>query len=162
MGRPIISTEHYRFWSKVGQGRNGCWEWLAHTHHGYGRFKTYSGKNYFAHRYAWMEVKGALPPYQHGGIEFDHICKNRSCVNPEHLELVTNRENTLRSDNPASLNAKKVYCVNGHKFTEETIYKWKGKRICKICLSIRDKQYKTKAKSKGETYALAHGNNPGW
>ena len=75
-----------RFWNKVNK-TEGCWLWTAALSHGYGRF----GKGGAAHRLAWEDRNGPIPE----GLVLDHLCRVPRCVNPEHLEPVTHRENTL-------------------------------------------------------------------
>ena len=86
-----------RFYSKV-QKKDGCWEWLGAKNHGYGAFMVGSSKDgtrriVRAHRWVWEQVNGEVP----AGRELDHLCGNRSCVNPSHLEPVTHTENIKRA-----------------------------------------------------------------
>jgi hypothetical protein len=80
------------------------------------------------------------------GLQVDHLCKNRACVNLAHLEAVTGQENNQRSGSPSALNAVKTHCVNGHEYTEANTYRDKiGRRSCQICrarASIRAAQRK--------------------
>lgn len=122
-----------RFWSKV-QKTEECWFWNGPKYrNGYGAFhKSLPGhrtKNIIAHRLAYTLVNGAIPE----GLELDHLCHVRSCVNPYHLEAVTHRENVDRRT------ARKTHCINGHEFTPENIY-WrptgnKG-RDCRTCRQL--------------------------
>ena len=71
---------------------HGCWVWLgAKMRNGYGQLVV-GGVHYAAHRYAYQELVGAIP----AGLDLDHLCRNRACTNPDHLEPVTRSENLLR------------------------------------------------------------------
>lgn len=110
-----------RFIKYVKILNNDCWEWRgALDIDGYGIFRLYK-KNHRAHRASYMlfnEIE-LLDSKMH----MDHLCRYRSCVNPDHLELVTPRENTLRGlDAKAAINARKTHCDKGHEFTKENTY----------------------------------------
>jgi hypothetical protein len=81
-----------RFWSKVDQGED-CWRWTACTSNGYGRFSV-KRQPVLAHRFAYELLVGPIPE----GLELDHLCRNRWCVNPDHLEPVTHDENVRRAN----------------------------------------------------------------
>ena len=90
-----------------------------------------------AHRVAYEAVHGPIP----AGLELDHLCRNRACVNVEHLEAVTHRENCRRG-NVGQHNAQKTRCVNGHDYTEETTYRDPvGGRACRICRNEASRRY---------------------
>lgn len=118
-----------RFWSKV-EKTDYCWEWkAAKTPKGYGQFNI-DKVVLRAHRVAYELVVGPIPD----GLTIDHLCRNPSCVNPDHLEPVTNRENTLRGSNFIAQHAKKTHCPHGHEYTEENTYrKPRGGRECLTC-----------------------------
>lgn len=107
-----------RFWRLVNK-TEGCWEYLGNTWKGYGQFGVQVApgvwKKRKAHRVAYELLVGPIPE----GMQIDHLCRNPRCVNPAHLEPVTNRENGLRGVSPAAIHARKTHCVNGHEFTPE-------------------------------------------
>ena len=114
-----------RFWSKV-QITEGCWLWLGAKHHkGYGSFWT--GEKYKeAHRFAYEFAVGAVPE----GLQIDHLCRNRGCVKPEHLEAVTQRENLRRGMN---YHRSQTHCKRGHPFDLFNTYRATNGRACRIC-----------------------------
>jgi hypothetical protein len=108
---------------------------------GYGR--ACMGGNRYAHVLVWEKNVGPVPADKC----LDHLCRNRSCVNPAHLEVVTIRENTLRGVGPTAINAKKTHCVRGHELSEDNVYMRLGKRHCCACKNIRQRASRAKAKS---------------
>jgi len=122
-----------RFWEKVDRrDALGCWTWLgANNGNGWGRFHNGDGRMIPAHRFSYELLVGTVPD----GYELDHLCRNRSCVNPLHLEPVTHRENMRRGEGVASTNAKKTHCIHGHPFTPDNtrINKATGHRVCRSC-----------------------------
>lgn len=107
---------------------NGCWQWTGPVdQNGYGKF----GRN-VAHRRAYEELVGPVPE----GLELDHLCHNRGCINPAHLEPVTRAEN-IRRAGPAT----KTHCVRGHEFTTENTMERPdrlGQRVCRACRELRN------------------------
>lgn len=117
-----------------------CWLWMGHIHDGYGRI---GGKA--AHRVVYTIVKDDIPK----GLQLDHLCRNRRCVNPDHLEPVTQRENILRGEGIAAINKRKTHCKNGHEFTPENTYirgSRNGNRECMICRNISVQKSKKRKK----------------
>lgn len=134
------ATPEERFWEKVN--KNGpifrqrpdlgpCWSWLGRLRNGYGAFSVKGGRQVRAHRWSYEKSFGAVPD----GLELDHLCRNRICVNPSHLEAVTHRVNTLRSDNACALHARQTHCMRGHPFDEANTYVRPngGGRTCRAC-----------------------------
>jgi hypothetical protein len=80
------------------------------------------------------------------GLTIDHLCRNRACVNPAHMEVVTNRVNIMRGDTPAARNAARTHCAHGHPFDESNTYHRAGKkgqagRDCRACIRQRVRDY---------------------
>lgn len=138
-GSRIRGDDEARFWSKVDKdGASGCWLWTAtKVSDGYGQFLlTVDGvqRGRPAHRHAYELLVGPIPD----GHQLDHLCRVRACVNPDHLEPVTQRENVLRGEGLAAINARKTHCKNGHEFTDENTRRYVGpngapRRACRAC-----------------------------
>ena len=128
-----VSEEHVRFWSKVDKSGD-CWLWLgARNHNGYGRH-MFRGHRIMAHRVAYMLSVGEIP----AGLQLDHLCRTRRCVNPSHLEPVTQTENIMRGVSPTAINAKRESCTHGHEFTADNTYVTPdGRRQCRTCIRRR-------------------------
>lgn len=129
----ILTAEQQReFWDRVANRfLFGCWPWIGNINPstGYGRFWIHR-RCFGAHRIAYELGKGAIKP----GMTIDHLCRNRKCVNPEHLEQVTNRVNVLRGEGLAAQQARKTHCVRGHELSGENLSVHKdGKRYCREC-----------------------------
>lgn len=122
-----------------------CWEWQGHNpERGYPVFVFKQEGQCFskgAHRAVYELLVGPIPE----GLVLDHLCKNTVCVNPGHLEPVTQAENLHRSDNYVGLNSRKTHCVRGHEFTPQNTYhppKRPSRRYCKACAVDRSAQMK--------------------
>jgi hypothetical protein len=122
--------------------RSGCWEWQAgHVPAGYGRF-YWGGRQGYAHRFSHEAFVGPIPP----GFDVDHLCRNPRCVNPEHLEAVTRRENLRRGRGLIGVNAAKTHCVNGHEFNEQNTYAYAdGSRSCRPCNAAQARERRRRA-----------------
>lgn len=132
----LNSKELLAFFSKIqkaGPTRNPCWEWTgSRNKDGYGTFGL-RRKNRFAHVVAWTIEHGPIPDH----LEIDHLCRNRACVRPQHMELVTHRENLLRGKTVTGLNAAKTHCKRGHPFDDENTIIVQGGRQCRACNQLR-------------------------
>lgn len=119
-----------RFWEKVARTET-CWLWTAATDTGgYGTFAIVRGRAQGAHRIAYEWLVGPIPD----GMHLDRLCRVRHCVNPAHLEVVTNGENVRRGVGPFATNLRKTHCVRGHAFDEaNTRIDRRGYRQCRAC-----------------------------
>ena len=114
-----------------------CWIWTgALAHHGYGQV-MYESKQQKAHRVLYQILVGPIPD----GLTLDHLCRQRACVNPAHLEPVTMRENLLRGIGLTAVHAQKTHCINGHPLTGDNLQsraqsaesRW---RVCRACQKL--------------------------
>jgi HNH endonuclease len=129
-----------RLMSKVSPEPNsGCWLWMGEGHtNGYGLTK-HNGKTHLVRRLMYEITRGPIPD----GLELDHLCRVRCCVNPTHLEAVTHQENMQRS--PLSRKGsehlrKKTHCPKGHPYDAANTYKWRGRRLCRECNRQRSRE----------------------
>ncbi|MCM8555654.1 HNH endonuclease signature motif containing protein [Streptomyces sp. STCH 565 A] len=132
-----------RFWSKViPAAPEECWHWAASTSpEGYGSFRSASGKNVGAHCWAYESLRAEIP----AGLVLDHLCRNRACVNPWHLEPVTQRVNVLRG---LPFIEWPDMCPQGHEFTEaNTSRTRRGHRRCVTCNRLRARRNYAKRKA---------------
>lgn len=116
---------------------SGCWEWQAfRDEDGYGRVSTPTRGRFRAHRVSYEEFVGPIP----AGLTIDHLCQNKACVNPEHLEPVTAVENHRRWAE------SRTHCKHGHEFSPENTYVWRNKdgevhRACRTCNRAAQARY---------------------
>jgi hypothetical protein len=116
-----------RFWERV-DASGDCWEWTGGLiPDGYGHAYV-NGKSRGAHRVAYEALVGPLPV----GLQIDHLCRNRRCVNPDHMEPVTPRENTLRGYSRTAQLARRTTCVHGHDLADALVSR-RGWRLCRSC-----------------------------
>lgn len=135
-----------RFWAKVvwNGDEDECWTWEASKNcGGYGHF-TAGGRHFSAHRFAYELLVGPIPE----GLDLDHLCRVRNCVNPAHLEPVTRRENLLRGKTIQARNAAKTHCPQGHPYWGDNLYiDARGCRSCWTCKRANKRCY-AEAKAK--------------
>jgi hypothetical protein len=132
-----------RLAAKIQIDPSGCWLWIAAKDtHGYGRF--WDGERLLmAHRVTHENRFGPIPT----GLQSDHLCRVRACVNPDHIEPVTPKENTLRGNGPSAIAARKTHCIHGHEFSTNNTRVYRGKRHCRTCrraYNARGKQRRKK------------------
>lgn len=122
----------------------GCWEWQGKLNRtGYGQ-TSLSDRTVLAHRAMYELARGAIPP----GLTIDHLCRNRRCINPDHLEPVTLRENLRRSNGRGASNAPNTHCRHGHPFSGDNLHVWHGVRICRACRARNKKAYRARLRAK--------------
>ena len=167
-----------RFFSRVRIQKNGCWEWTGSTAgYGYGKFHLNTkpkSTSKLAHRFSYEMSEGEIPP----GMTIDHVCRNRKCVNPDHLDCVTQQENWMKGNgrealkkanealppgelqaraHRASLRAAEIkraqtHCKRGHEFTpENTSVRERGTRGCRTC--ERRKQQEARDRRKLDVFS---------
>jgi hypothetical protein len=126
------------FFRKVNtQADNSCWEWTGSIQKdGYGQLR-HNGSTKLAHRYSYELFRKTIDPL----LQLDHLCRNRKCVNPFHLEEVTAKENVNRG-----IGKQKTHCIRGHKYNTENTYYWTNKwgnkqKTCRICNKIHALKY---------------------
>lgn len=119
-----------RFWVKVTVTPGGCWRWTASgTPAGYGVF-YWDGRQGYAHRFSHEHFIGPIP----AGFDVDHLCRNRRCVNPAHLQAVTRLVNLHRGMTIPAANAAKDRCPGGHRYdAKNTYFRSDGSRVCRAC-----------------------------
>lgn len=135
-----------RFMAKVSpEPMSGCWLWIAALGgKGYGYFWD-GTKSRRAHRVAYEMLRGQIP----AGMQIDHLCRVRCCVNPQHMEIVDNRTNVLRGIGLTARHAAKTTCCNRHEFTAGNTYiTTEGARSCKACRRDSDSRHRAKERQK--------------
>lgn len=133
-----------RFAEKIALTDSGCVEWIGGLNSvGYGQFwlgrtdLSETGKAY-AHRWSYEYHVGPIPD----GLHLDHLCRNRACINPDHLEPVSRRENILRGVSPSALAARTDECPQGHPYAGDNLYVPPGTthRCCRTCRRARNRE----------------------
>lgn len=129
-----MSINKVPFWDRVVTTAAGCMEWQGKLGtDGYGRVLVAHRRERVAHRVAWESVRGPVPD----GLQLDHLCRNRRCVNLDHLEPVPQRENLRRG---VHANRGKTHCPRGHAYDEANTYQINGKgRHCRTCRSAQNR-----------------------
>lgn len=125
----------------IPEPNSGCWLWLGCVDEkGYGRVSL-GGRLFPAHSRSYQRAKGRIPR----GLEIDHLCRNPSCVNPDHLEPVTKQVNALRGIRSTRARAA-THCPNGHEWTAVNTYRHprSGSRVCRRCTTTSQEKYRSR------------------
>ncbi len=132
-------TPSSRFWPKVNASGK-CWLWTASkVPNGYGKFWS-DGRLVYAHRWAYEMWFGPIPE----GLQIDHLCRNRACVRPTHLEAVTHQENLRRGK------ALVTHCPQGHAYEGDNVrLSEHGHRLCRECRNAQSRACYARAKANG-------------
>ncbi len=126
-----------RVWAKVDPSGD-CWEWTgAKGRTGYGLVWS-ERRVRGAHRVVYEALVGPIPD----GMQIDHLCRNRACVNPDHLEAVTRQENIRRG-----FRVQKMTCPQGHPYDESNTYRFDGRRYCRACHAVYSRENKERARA---------------
>ena len=140
MTKQRTGLPHERVLNRSVCGPDGCIVFTGTPSQTYPRM-TYQGKYRRPHRVVYEALVGPIPD----GLELDHLCFNRRCVNPNHMEPVTGYENILRGNSFSAVNARKTHCIHGHEFTEENTYvvtqNGRPGRQCKTCRRRRTREW---------------------
>jgi HNH endonuclease len=132
MAHPRSSDPVSRFYERILYAENGCWLWQGKISSSGYALLSIKGRYVHVHRWAYEHFRGVIPE----GLLIDHLCKHRSCVNPEHLQPVTYQENNQRA---------RTHCWQGHPFTaENTLINGSG-RMCRICRHERERKYRQRS-----------------
>ena len=139
-----------RFWRKVDKSGD-CWVWRGPLNaYGYGNFHI-EGKTHQSHRLSYESLRGPIPD----GFEIDHLCRNRRCINPDHLEPVTPYVNNMRSFSFAAVNARKTHCPKGHPLDGDNLYRHpNGGRMCRTCRRDQRQKWNAAQRQKENMWSL--------
>jgi hypothetical protein len=121
----------------IPEPNSGCWLWDKGIDiGGYGKFQGAG-----AHRLSYQAFKGEIP----SGLTLDHLCRVRSCINPDHLEPVSMKTNTMRGTSFSAKYARSTVCIHGHPFSGDNLYTSPtGGRFCRACWRRRSAEYKAR------------------
>lgn len=132
-----------------------CWLWTGCVagkpdaegrRYGYLKYRIgKQRKGIVVHRYFYAVVNGPIA----GNLVLDHLCRNRLCVRPDHLELVSGAENQRRGN--VNQRAGALYCDRGHPFDKENTYHWNGKRKCRACCRENSARYREKMRCRNSS-----------
>lgn len=145
---PLNSEFWWFVQDRIRKDEGGCWLWTSTKSDGYGLFNSRHLNPFTtrrAHRVIYQAVRGKLPQ----SVSLDHLCRNRACVNPEHMRCASNRENVLAGVGVTATNKRKTHCIRGHELSGKNIESYSRFRSCRACHVIRQRQYVKKRRANG-------------
>lgn len=144
MSSRSLSTLADRIQRKVSIQADGCYVWTGAMARGYGRIHL-DDKMHCVHRLTYTIWRGPIPP----GLQLDHLCRNRACCNPLHLEQVTASENVRRGLSPQLARERftKTHCLRGHALNDNSVYRYPGERKCRECTLINSRNQKARLRA---------------
>lgn len=139
--RPALSFENHVLDRIDLSSPDGCWEWTGVTNDGGYGVVGFNCKMSRVHRIVYEFLVEDIPD----GLTIDHLCRNRRCVNVDHLEVVTHKVNILRGTGVSAINAKKTHCLRGHPFDDINTYYHNGDRHCRTCRKANAYRHRRRA-----------------
>ncbi len=141
--RAEIRKQDARFWRQVDDS-GSCWIWTGiKDYKGYGQFSANNKKHLAAHRWAYEALVGPIKE----GFVVDHLCRNRACCNPDHMEIVTPTENVMRGEGITAQNARRAECSCGHTYSVAHRKDGRSYRFCKRCKNEQQREKRRAIKS---------------
>lgn len=134
-----------RLWTRLVRSPSGCWEWTGSGSDGYGLVRV-DGRTVPAHKAVYELLVEPVPE----GLQLDHLCRNRRCCNPAHLEPVTPLENTRRGMGHGS----ETHCPSGHPYSGENLAVSGGRRKCRTCKRVAERERRARRSSRGRPLPL--------
>jgi len=138
----VLSSYAFRAVKRTRRGGPGnhCWLFTGSLSNGYGKMAIVDDdgerRTMLVHRLVYEAHVGPIPE----GLDLDHLCRERACCNPKHLEPVDRRTNLLRGDTVPARRAAQTHCASGHPFSEENTYWWNNRRYCRACRVVRNRE----------------------
>ncbi len=132
----ILTNKQWRNLTNKFKIGDKCWEWQGTKSFGYGKWEV-NGRNRWIHRFIYELLVCPIPPK----LQCDHLCRNRGCINPAHIEIVTNQQNAQRGNTGKHNNRPcklKTHCPKGHPYFGKNLAIYRGNRRCRTCGGWKD------------------------